>query len=139
MTELPKQDEIHLYNLSLIPAGVLVAVFWVLFIYLMHNNALKTLWETMLFITPFWILIIGTVFFTFEVLYGRRTQASLVSCKASCWQNLSPINWHVIVLSLLRPLLLCAVTSHRRLCHTLQWRNLVSNPLCDLPDVQADS
>jgi len=79
LANLSREEEIHLYNLSLIPAGVIVAVFWILFIYLMHINELKTVWDTMFFAAPFWTLIVGTVFFTFEVLYGRRTQTPLKS------------------------------------------------------------
>ncbi len=79
MAELSRQEEIHLYNLSLIPAGAIAALFYASLVYLLHNNGLKTIWETMLFIVPFWMLILSTIFFTFEVLYSRRTQTPLKS------------------------------------------------------------
>jgi len=66
-------EETHLYNLSLIPAGAVFLVFIGLFAYFLHSNSLRTTWDFFFFATPFWFLIIETVFLSFEVLYARRT------------------------------------------------------------------
>jgi hypothetical protein len=69
-------EETHLYNLSLIPAGVLLIVFLVLFVYLMQTDALGTIWDVFGFIVPFWLVIIETIFLSFEMLYKRTFNKS---------------------------------------------------------------
>jgi small-conductance mechanosensitive channel len=75
--ELSKEEEIRLYNLSLVPAGVILVAFLVSFVHLMRTDVLKTMWDYLLFATPFWTAIIGSIFLTFEVLYSRKTKSSI--------------------------------------------------------------
>lgn len=75
--KLSREEEIHLYNLSLIPAGIILVAFLVSFVYLMRTDVLKTLWDYLLFAAPFWTAIIGSVFLTFEALYSRKTKSSI--------------------------------------------------------------
>jgi hypothetical protein len=65
-------EEAHLYNLSLIPAGVVLIVFLVLLVHLMQTDTLRTVWDTFGFIIPFWLIIIETIFLSFEILCKRK-------------------------------------------------------------------
>ena len=71
------EDEIHLYNLSLIPAGVVFAIFLAFFVYFLETDTLRTATDFFWFAIPFWTIIIETVFVSFELLYQRRTGETL--------------------------------------------------------------
>lgn len=64
--------EIHLYNLSLIPAGVILMIFLTLFAYSLHNNYIRTVWDFLWFALPFWLAMIEVIFFSFEVLWKKE-------------------------------------------------------------------
>ena len=68
-----ESSEVHLYNLSLIPAVVVLIIFLVLFVHLMQTGTLRTIWDAFGFIIPFWLIIIETIFLSFEVLYKRKS------------------------------------------------------------------
>jgi hypothetical protein len=70
--KMESREEIRLYNLSLVPAGVIFIVFLFLFIYLLQNKLLATIWDFLWFAIPFWMLIIETIFFSFESFYKRQ-------------------------------------------------------------------
>jgi len=71
--KMRSSEEMHLYNLSLVPAGMIFVVFLFVFVYSLHNNLLGTIWDFLWFAIPFWILIIDTIFFSFEMLYKKKT------------------------------------------------------------------
>ena len=74
--KLSEREEIHLYNLSLIPAGLVLIAFLVSFVYLMQSGSLRTISDFLEFAIPFWLLIIETIFFSYEVLYGKKLSKS---------------------------------------------------------------
>lgn len=64
--------ETHLYNLSLIPAGVILVIFLSLFAYSLHNNYIRTTWDFLWLVMPFWLAMIEVVFFSFEILWKKE-------------------------------------------------------------------
>lgn len=71
--ELSHEEENHLLNLACIPLLVFFPFLGVYFVYLMHNNLLKSVFDVLIHIgLVLAIAMPAIVFLTFEVLYSRR-------------------------------------------------------------------
>jgi flagellar biosynthesis protein FlhB len=69
---LSQKEEIHLYNLSLIPSLIVLYAFLIYFAFALHYNIFKTLLDTLLFMSYGFASMLATAFLSFEILYSRR-------------------------------------------------------------------
>lgn len=69
---LSQKEEIHLYNLSLIPSLIVLYAFLICFAFALHYNVFKTLLGTLSFISFGFASMLATAFLSFEILYSRK-------------------------------------------------------------------
>lgn len=76
--ELSSEEENRLYALSCIPLFVFFLFLAAYFVYLMHNNLLKSVLDVFLRIGLLLLTVMPTIIFlTFEVFYSRRVKRPL--------------------------------------------------------------
>jgi len=74
--ELSPEEEKHIFNLSLIPAGIVFLAFLIYLAYAMHYSLLETLWDFLWLVTSVFTVILAIIFLFFEVFYSRKFNQS---------------------------------------------------------------
>jgi hypothetical protein len=73
--ELSKKEEIHLYNLSVIPCAIVFILIMVYFVYLMHTNPIKSVADYLFRVGSLIAIFLPlSIFGTFELLYSRKVK-----------------------------------------------------------------
>ncbi|RLI10988.1 hypothetical protein DRO25_02730 [Candidatus Bathyarchaeota archaeon] len=76
--EVSWEEQNYLRKLCVIPTLIAFCAILAYFVYLMHNNALKSAWDYLLHIGLLFAIIPSITFMlTFEVLYSRRVKMPL--------------------------------------------------------------
>ncbi|HML03950.1 MAG TPA: hypothetical protein VK487_11345 [Candidatus Bathyarchaeia archaeon] len=77
--ELSLEEEVHVQNLSVIPAAIVVYAFIGYLVYLFHNSAPVQLSFLLPYISACFILALTAFFLTWDLLYASRSQQPFAS------------------------------------------------------------